>query len=62
VQPRHLRGGAVGEEVEDRDRARGQRSGDRERAELRRAEVPDDRRVDQDVERLCGERPERGQR
>ena len=62
VQPRHLRRGPVGEEVEDRERRAQHRGGDRERGELGRPEVPDDRRVDEHVERLGRERPERGER
>ena len=60
VQPRHLRRHPVGQEVAQRRQRAEQRTGQRERRELRRAEVPDDRRVDQDVERLRGERAERG--
>jgi hypothetical protein len=60
VQPRNLRGRAVGEEVEDRERRRHHGRGDRQRRELRRAEVPDDRGVGEHVERLGRERAERG--
>ena len=59
VQARDLRGRAVGEEVEDRERRREHGRGDRERRELRRPEVPDDRRVDEHVQRLGGQRAER---
>ena len=60
VQARDARRGAVGEEVEDRERGgqRGRR--DRERRELERAEMADDRGVDEQVERLGGQRAERG--
>ena len=60
VQAGDVRGRAVGEEVEDRERRREHRRGDRERRELRRPEVPDDRRVDEHVQRLGGQRAERG--
>ena len=59
VQPRDLRRRPVGEEVEDGERGRQHRRRDRERGELRRAEVADDRGVDEHVERLGGERAER---
>ena len=49
----------VREEVEEAVEAGEQRAGDAERGELRPAKVADDRRVDQDVERLGGERAER---
>ena len=55
----HLRGRAVREEVEHREGAAQQEPGGAERRELRGAEVADDRRVDEDEGRLCGERPER---
>jgi hypothetical protein len=61
VQARDLRGRAVGEEVEDRERRRHHRRGDRQRRELGRAEVADDRGVDEHVERLGRERAQRGQ-
>ena len=38
------------------------RRGERQRGELRRAQVPDDRGVDEQVQRLGGQRAERGQR
>jgi hypothetical protein len=60
VQARHARRGAVGEEVEDRERRAHHGGGDGQRGELRRAEVADDRGVDEHVERLGGQRPERG--
>ena len=59
VQAGDLRGGAVGEEVEDREAGREHRRRDRQRGELRRAQVADDRRVDQHVERLGRERAQR---
>ncbi len=52
----------VREEVEDRERAREHRSREAERGDLRPAEVADDRRVGEDVERLRRERAERRQR
>ena len=52
----------VGEEVEDREGAGEQRAGEPERGDLRAAEVADDCRVDEDVERLRCERTERRQR
>ena len=59
----HARGRAVGEEDAQRDDAPSRtRRGQRERRELRRAEVADDRRVGEQVERLGGERSERGER
>jgi len=61
VQPRDVRGRAVGQEVEDREGGGEDRRGDRQRRELRRAEVPDDRRVDEQVQRLGRERAERRQ-
>ena len=51
--------------LEERDERRTSRSGSRSRGRARRAaraEVADDRGVDEDVERLRGERSERGQR
>jgi hypothetical protein len=57
----HLRGRAVLEEVEHREHGqRGRRRA--QRGQLRAAEMPDDRRVDEDVERLRGERAERRRR
>jgi hypothetical protein len=61
VQARHARGRAVGQEDAQRDEVREHGRGERERSELRRAEVADDRRVDQQVQRLGGERAERGE-
>src|SRR5205085_1581057 len=60
--PRHDRRCPVGEEVEDRERPCQNASGKAERSELRAAEVADDRGVDEDVERLCGQRAESRQR
>ena len=62
VEARDLGGRPVGEEVEDRERAGEQRPGQGQRGELRRAQVPDDRRVHQDVQRLGRQRAQRGQR
>ena len=53
-------GGAVGEEVEQGRRPRQESSPDGEPAERDRAEVPDDRGVDQQVQRLGREDDERG--
>ena len=55
-------GRPVGEEVEDREGAREDGAGEPERGDLRPAEMADDRRVDEDVERLGRQRPERRQR
>jgi len=62
VQARHVGGGRVRQEVAQRDDGRQQRSGQRQRGELRGAEMSDDRRVGEQVERLGGERAERRQR
>ena len=62
VQPRHARGRPVGQEDAQRDEVRQHRRGQRQRRELRRAEMADDRGVDQQVQRLGGQRPEGGQR
>ena len=62
VQPRHARRRPVGQEDAQRDDVRQHRRRERERRELRRAEVADDRGVDQQVQRLGGERAEGGQR
>jgi hypothetical protein len=62
VQPRDVGGGRVGEEVAQRDDRRQQRGGERQRSKLWRAEVADDRRVGEQVQRLGGKRAERGQR
>ena len=53
---------AVREEVEDRERAGEDRAGEPERGDLRPAQVADDRRVRQHVERLGSQRAERRQR
>jgi hypothetical protein len=62
VQSRDLRGRPVGEEVAQRDDRAEDAPGQGERRELRRAEVADDRRVGQEVERLGGQRAQRGDR
>ena len=62
VQARHARGRPVGQEDAERDERREHGRGERQRRELRRAEVADDRGVDQQVQRLGGQRAERGQR
>ena len=62
LKPRDLGGRPVGEEVEERERSRQKRGGDRQRRELLRAEVADHRRVHQQVEGLGGQCAERGQR
>jgi len=49
----------VGQEVEDRERACEHRPGEPERGQLRPTEMADDRRVDEHVQRLGGERAER---
>src|SRR4051794_21087763 len=49
----------VGQEVAQRDERRKDRRSQRQRGQLDRPQVPDDRRVDQQVERLCGQRSER---
>ena len=58
---RHDRRRPVGEEVEDRERAREHRPGEPERRDLRPPQMADDRRVHQHVERLRRERAERRQ-
>ncbi len=58
----HQRGRPVGEEVAEADDHAEDRRREGERRQLDRAEVADDRRVDQQVGRLGGQRPERGQR
>ena len=58
----HDRGRAVGQEVEDAERRGEHRAGDTEPAELMRAEVPDDRGVGEDVQRLGDQRAERRHR
>src|SRR5581483_3968123 len=60
-RPGQDRGRSVGEEVEDRECAGEHRPGETERRDLRPAEVPDDRRVCEDVQRLGCERAERRQ-
>ncbi len=62
VQPRDLRGGAVGQEVAERDGRAEHRAGERQRGELGRSEMADDRGVDEQVERLGGQRAEGGDR
>jgi hypothetical protein len=56
----HRRRRAVGEEVEDEERGGEDRAGDGEPPELGRAQVPDDRGVDEDVERFGRQGAERG--
>src|SRR4051794_27184196 len=58
---RHGRSRPVGEEVEDRECTGEDRAREAECGDLRPAEMPDDRRVDEDVERLRGQRSERRQ-
>ena len=60
VQPRHPGGRPVGQEDAEPDDGAQRRRGERERGELRRAQVADDRGVDQEVERLGRERAQRG--
>ena len=62
VQPRDLRGRPVGQEDAQPGERREHRRGERERGELRRAEVPDDGGVDEEIQRLGRERPEGGGR
>ena len=57
-EPGHRRGGAVRQEDEERIGSEHDARGDRETAELRRAEVPDDRGVRENVEGLGDERAE----
>ena len=59
---RDLRSRPVLEEVEDREGAAENREGDPERSELGPTEMPDDRRVDEEVEGLRRQRAERRQR
>ena len=61
VEARHLRGGCIAQEIEDAEERGEHRTGEAERRELVHAQVPDDRRVSQDVERLGRQRAERGQ-
>ena len=56
-----LGGGPVGQEVEEREGADDQRARDGQRGQLLGAEVPDHRGVDEQVERLGGQRAEGGQ-
>src|SRR5437660_10575496 len=51
----------VGEEVEDREGACEHRPGKPERSNLRPPQMADDGRIDQDVDGLRGQRPERGE-
>ncbi len=55
-------GGAIGEEVGADDDERQHGGGQRQSGELGGAEAPDDRRVDEHVERLDRQRPEGGDR
>jgi hypothetical protein len=57
-----LRRRPVLEEVEDREQPAEDGEGDAERRELRPAQMADDGSVDEDVERLGGERAERERR
>jgi hypothetical protein len=57
-QPGHGARGAVGQEDEHGVARQQDRRGHGQPAELRRAEVPDDRRVGQHVQRLGGQRPQ----
>jgi hypothetical protein len=57
-----VRGRGVGEEVAQRDDGGEQRGGERERRELGRPDVPDDRGVGEQVQRLGRQRAERRQR
>ena len=59
VEAGDLGGGGVAQEIEDAEERRQHGTGQAERGELVDAQVPDDRRVGQDVERLGGERAER---
>ncbi len=59
---RHNRRRPVGQEVEDRERAREDDPGEAEGCDLRAAEVAHDRGVYEDIERLCGQRAQRRQR
>ena len=61
-QPRRARRRPVGQEVAEPGDVREQRAADRDAGELLRAEVADDRGVDQHVQRLRGERAQRRQR
>jgi hypothetical protein len=56
-----VRGRRVREEVAQRDDRREEHGGQRECCKLRRPEVADDRRVDEQVQRLGRERAERRQ-
>ena len=59
--PRDDRRRPVGEEVEDRERPGEHRAREPERRDLRPAQMADDRRVHEHVERLRRERPEGGE-
>jgi hypothetical protein len=61
-QPRHLGGRAIGQKVEQREAAREQGARDRERGELGRTQVPDHRRVGEEIEGLGRESAERRHR
>src|SRR5262249_50066594 len=61
-RPRDLGGRPVLKEVEDREERAEDRRRDPERGELGAAEMPDDGRVDEQVERFSGEGAERGER
>ena len=60
VQPGDAGGRPVGQEDAEADDGVQRRRGERERGELRRPQVADDRGVDEQVERLGRQRPERG--
>ena len=62
VQPGRHRGRAVDQEVAEPGGVGEQQRADRQPAQLGRAEVADDRRVDEDVQRLGRQRRQRGQR
>jgi catechol 2,3-dioxygenase-like lactoylglutathione lyase family enzyme len=55
---RHDRGGAVGQEVEDTEGGGEHCTGDPEPAELMRTEMPDDRRIGEDVQGFGDQRAE----
>jgi hypothetical protein len=62
VQPRHLRGRAVDEEVAQADDGAEHRRRECQRGQLARPEMADDRRVGEQVQRLGSERAEGRQR
>ena len=62
VEARDLGRDAVDQEIAERRQRVEQRARERQRRQLRGAEVADDRGVDQQVQRFGGERAERGQR